>query len=55
MIGAIFAVLALIWVQNSFRAWMRDIPRWVVGLAVATAVLMAFFAWTSFRRARQLR
>jgi hypothetical protein len=55
MIGAIFAVLALIWVQNGFRAWMRDVPRWVVGLAAATAALMAFFAWTSFRRARQLR
>jgi hypothetical protein len=55
MIGAVFAILALIWAQNSFRAWLRDVPRWVVALAATTAALMVFFAWTSFRRARQLR
>jgi hypothetical protein len=54
MIGALFGILALIWIQNSFRAWVKDVPRLVVGLALAVAVLLGAFAWTSFRRARQL-
>jgi hypothetical protein len=54
MIGAMFAVLALIWLQNSLRAWARDVPRWVVTLALGVAAVMAVFAWTSFRRAREL-
>lgn len=55
LVGAVFGILALIWVQNSLRAWVRDIPRWVVVLSLGLAVLMLAFAWSSFRRARQLR
>ena len=55
LVGAVFGILALIWVQNSIRASVRDIPRWVVVLSLGLAVLMAAFAWSSFRRARQLR
>jgi len=54
MIGALFGILALIWIQNSIRAWAKDVPRWVIGLALAVAGLLAVFAWTSFRRAREL-
>ncbi|HUI76068.1 MAG TPA: hypothetical protein VLX32_14050 [Candidatus Acidoferrum sp.] len=54
MIGALFGILALIWIQNSLRAWAKDVPRWVVGLALGIAGLLAVFAWTSFRKARQL-
>ena len=53
-IGAIFAVLALAWLNAAFRAWTRDVARWLIGLAVAVAMLFVFFAVTSFRRARKL-
>jgi hypothetical protein len=55
IMGAIFGILALIWVQNSLRAWAKDVPHWVVVLSLGFAVLMGAFAWGSFRRARQLR
>jgi hypothetical protein len=54
MIGALFAVLALAWLNAAFRAWTRDAARWLIGLAVAVAVLFVFFAVSSFRRARKL-
>jgi len=52
--GAIFAVLALGWLNAALRAWTRDVARWLIGLAVAVALLFVFFAVTSFRRARKL-
>ena len=55
LVGAVFGILGLIWIQNALRAWVRDIPRWVVVLSLGLALLMAAFAWSSFRRARQLR
>jgi hypothetical protein len=54
MIGALFAVLALAWLNAAFRAWTRDAARWLIGLAVAVALLFVFFAGSSFRRARKL-
>jgi glycerol uptake facilitator-like aquaporin len=54
VIGAVFAVLALGWLNAAFRAWTRDTARWLIGLAVAVALLFVFFAVTSFRRARKL-
>jgi hypothetical protein len=53
-IGAVFAVLALAWFNAALRAWTRDVARWLIGLAVAVALLFVFFAVTSFRRARKL-
>ena len=55
VVGGIFAVLALAWVQSAFRAWTRDVAHWLVVVACGVAVLLAAFSWTSFRRARQLR
>jgi hypothetical protein len=52
--GAVFAVLALGWLNAALRAWTRDVARWLIGLAVAVAVLFLFFAVTSFRKARKL-
>jgi hypothetical protein len=52
--GAIFAVLALGWLNAAFRAWTRDVAGWLIGLAVAVALLFLFFAVTSFRKARKL-
>jgi multisubunit Na+/H+ antiporter MnhB subunit len=51
--GAVFAVLALGWLNAALRAWTRDVARWLIGLAVAVALLFLFFAITSFRKARK--
>ena len=53
-IGAVFAVLALGWVNAAFRAWTRDVSRWLVAIAIAMAGLLVFFAVSSFRHARKL-
>lgn len=55
VVAGIFAVLALAWLQSAIRAWTRDVSHWLVGAAFGVAVLLAVFAWTSFRRALQLR
>jgi hypothetical protein len=52
--AAVFAVLALAWLNAALRAWTRDAAGWLIGLAVAVALLFVFFAVTSFRKARKL-
>ena len=52
--GAVFAVLALGWLNAALRAWTRDVARWLIGIAVAVALLFLFFAVTSFRKAYRL-
>ena len=52
--GALFAVLALAWLNLALRSWTRDVARWLIATAVAVALLFVFFAVTSFRRARKL-
>lgn len=52
--AAVFAVLALGWLNSALRAWTHDVARWLIGLAVAVALLFLFFAVTSFRKARRL-
>lgn len=54
VVGAVFAVLALGWLNAAFRAWTRDVSRWLVGIAVIMSGLLVFFAVTSFRHARKL-
>jgi len=54
VIGAVFAVLALGWMNAAFRAWTRDVAYWLMALAVLVAGLFAFFAVTSFLRARRI-
>lgn len=54
VMGAVFAVLAFGWLNSAFRAWTRDVAHWLVGVSIAVAALFAFFAVSSFRRARQL-
>ena len=55
VVGGIFAVLALAWVQSAVRAWTRDVAHWVVFVAGGVAVLLVVLSWGAFRRARQLR
>jgi hypothetical protein len=52
--GALFAILALAWLNNAFRAWTRDTAHWLIALAVVVAAIFIFFAVSSFRRARQI-
>jgi NhaP-type Na+/H+ or K+/H+ antiporter len=54
VVGAVFAILALGWLNAAFRAWTRDASRWLVALAVSMGALLVFFAVTSFRYARKL-
>jgi hypothetical protein len=54
IVGAVFAVLALGWLNTALRAWTRDAARWLVAIPVAVALLFVFFSVTSFRKARKL-
>jgi len=55
VVGGVFAVLALAWIQSAVRAWTRDVAHWLVYLACGVAIVLGVFSWTSFRRARQMR
>ena len=52
--AGVFTVLALGWANAAFRAWSRDVARWLVGVSVGMALLFVFFAVTSWRKARKL-
>ena len=54
MTGAVFAVLALAWLNAVLRAWTRDVALWLIALALCISALFLFFAVTSFLRARKL-
>ena len=54
VIGAMFAVLAFAWLNSALRSWNQDVARWLIGVAIAVAVIFVFFAVSSFRRARRL-
>ena len=53
-IGAIFAVLALSWLNMALRAWTRDATHWLIGISIVVGLVFVAFSVTSFRRARQL-
>jgi hypothetical protein len=52
--GAVFAVLAVAWLNSAMRAWTRDVAHWLITIAVCVAALFVFFAVTSFRKARKV-
>ena len=54
-IGAVFAVLAVGWLNAALRAWTRDVAHWLIALAVCVAGLFGFFSVTQFIRARKVR
>jgi len=54
VVGGLFAVLALAWLNSAVRAWTRDLAHWLVGVSIAVGLLFVAFSVTSFRRARQL-
>jgi TRAP-type C4-dicarboxylate transport system permease small subunit len=53
--GALFATFALYGAVAAWRQWHSKVAAWLLGFALVYAVLMAFFAVTSFRRARRVR
>ena len=53
-VAATFAVLALAWLNAAFRAWTRDTARWLIGVAIGVAVILVFFAVTSYQKARRI-
>jgi hypothetical protein len=53
-IGAVFAVLALAWLNSALRALRGDVAHWLIAMAACIAALFVFFAVTSFLRARKL-
>ena len=55
MVGATFAVLALAWANAAVRASRRDVAHWLITTAIVAALIMAAFAWTSFRSSRRVR
>jgi hypothetical protein len=51
--GALFGILALAWLNTSLRAWTTtDVARWLIVIPLSVAGLFAFFAVTSFRKAK---
>jgi hypothetical protein len=54
-VGALFAILALAWLNAALRASQRDMARWLILVAVGMALVMSLFAWASFRSARRVR
>jgi hypothetical protein len=53
--GAVFAVLALAWLNLTIRGYLtRDASRWFLAVPLFVAALFIFFAVSSFRRARKL-
>jgi chromate transport protein ChrA len=54
VIAAVFAVLALGWLNAALRAWRRDAARWLIAVAIAVAILFVFLAVTQFRKSRKL-
>jgi predicted small integral membrane protein len=54
LVGAMFAVLGLAWLNLALRSLNRDVAHWLIAIAIAVALLFFFFALSSFRRSRKL-
>jgi hypothetical protein len=53
--GAVFAVLALAWLNLTIRGYLtRDAAPWFLAIPLCVAAMFIFFAVSSFHRARKL-
>jgi hypothetical protein len=53
--GAVFAVLALAWLNLTIRGYLtRDAALWFLAIPLSVAAMFIFFAVSSFHRARKL-
>jgi len=53
--GALFGVFAVYGAYAAWRQWRTRTMLWMIGAAVAYTLMMAIFAFGSFRRARRVR
>ena len=53
--GAFFLLFAVIGGANAWRHWQQGSKLWVLGIALAFTLMMAAFAFASFRSARRMR
>ena len=53
--GALFGLFAAYGLLLAWRTWHHKPVLWLVGLAVLYALMMAAFAFGSFRRAKRVR
>jgi predicted Co/Zn/Cd cation transporter (cation efflux family) len=54
MTGAMFALLGLAAFNSALRSWRSGAANWTVALPIVYALLMIYFAVTSFRFARRV-
>jgi hypothetical protein len=53
--GAFFGIFAAWAAFAAWKQWKHRPALWLMGVALAYAIMMAAFAFTSFRRARRIR
>jgi glycerol uptake facilitator-like aquaporin len=53
--GALFVLFAVVGAASVWHEWRRGSAEWLIGLAVAFTLMMAYFALASFRSARRVR
>jgi len=53
--GALFGLFAVFGAFVAWREWKHRPVLWIMGVAIAYAIMMAAFAFGSFRRARRVR
>lgn len=54
-LGAMFLIFAAYGMLAAWRQWKTRPVLWIIGFAVAYALMMAIFGLVSFRRARRVR
>jgi hypothetical protein len=53
--GALFSLFAVFGAFVAWREWKHRPVLWIMGVAIAYAIMMAVFAFGAFRRARRVR
>ncbi len=53
--GAFFALFALIGAMGTWREWRQGSAAWLLALSAAFTLMMAYFAVSSFLRARRVQ
>ena len=54
VLAALFAVVALVWLNAALRSWTRDVAHWLIATAAAIAIIFVTFAITTFRKSRKI-
>lgn len=54
-VGAVFFILALVWMSAALRYWRQHSSNWELRTSVGVALVMVIFGFMSFRAARRVR